>query len=169
MYLNNFYSSMTNGYFFNHLLYTCHEYYRRWLPFLFGWRSAVVVAGLLAATDPLFRVRLVLSNCFHLFIVWGYLSSFSPLLYVRACSSVFVRGVSVLLGFLAVLVFHIRVLFCFIVTPVLGILFCSCDFFFTLKRVFSRILCSLRLTPHPFTRWALQYPIYRKKVQRLKV
>ena len=26
--------------------------YRRWLPFLFGWRLAVVVTGLLAATDP---------------------------------------------------------------------------------------------------------------------
>ena len=37
----------------------CHKYYRRWLPFLFGWRSAVVVAGLLAATDPLFCVRVV--------------------------------------------------------------------------------------------------------------
>ena len=70
---------------------------------MFGWRSAVVVAGLLAATDPLFRVRLVLSNWFHLFIVWllgwGYLSSFSPLLFVRACSPVCLRGVSVFVGF----------------------------------------------------------------------
>ena len=29
----------------------CHDSYWRWLPFLFGWRSAVVVTGLLAATD----------------------------------------------------------------------------------------------------------------------
>ena len=89
-----------------------------------GSPSCSGVAGLLAATDPLFCVRLVLSNWFHLFLVWllgwGYLGSFSPLLFVRACSSVFVRVVSVLLGFLAVLVFHNRVLFCFIVTPVFG-------------------------------------------------
>ena len=32
----------------------CHESRRRWCLVLFGRRSAVVVAGLLAATDPLF-------------------------------------------------------------------------------------------------------------------
>jgi hypothetical protein len=32
----------------------CHESRRRWCLFLFGRRSAVVVADLLAATDPLF-------------------------------------------------------------------------------------------------------------------
>ena len=83
---------------------------------MFGWHTAVVVAGLLAATDPLFRGCLVLSNCFLLFIVWllgwGYLSLLSPLLFVRACSSVFVTGVSVLLGFLAVLAFLPKGTYC---------------------------------------------------------
>ena len=32
----------------------CHDSRRSWLPRLFGWRSAVVVTGLLAATDPFF-------------------------------------------------------------------------------------------------------------------
>ena len=30
----------------------CHDSHRRWLPCLLGRRSAVVAAGLLAATDP---------------------------------------------------------------------------------------------------------------------
>ena len=40
----------------------CYDFDRRWLPFPFGWRSSVVVAGLLAATDsflPLLMCLLV--------------------------------------------------------------------------------------------------------------
>ena len=47
--------------------WNCHDSYRRWLPFLFRWCSAVVVTGLLAATDPFFPLFcLLVSHVFSL-------------------------------------------------------------------------------------------------------
>ena len=63
--------------FHSTLVTMCHDSYRRWLPFPFGWCSAVVVTGLLAAADsflPLL-VCLLVTPVVYLLISWALLAS----------------------------------------------------------------------------------------------
>ena len=97
----------------------CHDSYRRWLSFLFGWRSAVVVTGLLAATDPFSPFCLLVSPvCVLGWLVGLYLPVGPPALcagvFCVTCVHVCVLRVSHFVGFAGLFK-----------SPCLGHLFCG--------------------------------------------